>query len=123
MNKWMSDFLHYPEAAFKQFALDVVRDNRLIASDLEMFGRRVNLASIRAPFLVLSSAEDHFGPPAASRPILDVISSTDKGFRLVRGGHLGAMAGSRAGANWELVAEWLAERSSAAAPDAVGVAC
>jgi polyhydroxyalkanoate synthase len=113
MNKWMGDFLHYPEAAFKQFALDIVRDNKLIKSELEMFGRRVDLANIRASVLVLASPDDHFGTPAAARPILDAISSEDKGFRLVRGGHLGAMAGSRAKANWDLVAEWLAERSSA----------
>jgi polyhydroxyalkanoate synthase len=112
MNKWMSDFLHYPKAAFKQFALDVVRDNKLIASELEMFGRRVDLANVRASFLVLASPEDHFGTPASSRPILDRIASTDTGFRLVRGGHLGAMAGSRAAANWELVAEWLSQRSA-----------
>jgi polyhydroxyalkanoate synthase len=124
MNKWMSDFLHYPEAAFKQFAIDVVRDNKLIVSELEMFGRRVDLANIRAAYLVIASPDDHFGTPASSRPILDAISSTDKGFRLVRGGHLGAMAGSKAPANWELAAEWLAERSSVAESDGVArVAC
>jgi polyhydroxyalkanoate synthase subunit PhaC len=120
MNKWMSDFLHYPEAAFKQFALDVVRDNKLITGELEMFGRRVELANVRAAYLLLASPEDHFGTPASSRPVLDLIRSEDKGFRLVRGGHLGAMAGSRAGANWELIAEWLSERSSVADMSTVG---
>jgi polyhydroxyalkanoate synthase subunit PhaC len=124
MNKWMSDFLHYPEAAFKQFALDVVRDNKLIAGELEMFGRRVELSNVRASYLLLASPEDHFGSPASSRPVLDLIQSEDKGFRLVRGGHLGAMAGSRALANWELVAEWLSDRSRATDVPASGsVAC
>jgi polyhydroxyalkanoate synthase len=115
MNKWTSDFLHYPEAAFKQFATEFVRDNNLIRGEVEMFGRRVDLTRIKASYLVLSSPTDHFGPPAAARPILDVVGTDDKQFMLVRGGHLGAMAGSGAPANWALVAEWLSERSGAAA--------
>lgn len=111
MNKWTSDFLHYPEAAFKQFALDFVRDNKLIRDEIEMFGRRVELANVKASYLVLASPDDQFGPPAAARPVLDRIGTEDGTFMLVRGGHLGAMAGSRARANWELVAEWLAPRS------------
>lgn len=123
MNKWTSDFLHYPEAAFKQFACDVVRDNKLFANELMMFDRRVDLGKITCPYLVLASPDDHFGAPAAARPVLDKIGSEDKGFRLVRGGHLGAMAGSRARKNWELVAEWLAERSHVDAVAAEGAAC
>ncbi len=123
LNKWTSDFLHYPEAAFKQFAIDCVRDNRLIENRLEMFGRTVDLTNIKANYLVMASPEDQFGTPAAARPILDVISSDDKTFVLVQGGHLGAMAGSRAKANWALVAEWLADRSDADHSTAEAVAC
>jgi polyhydroxyalkanoate synthase subunit PhaC len=116
MNKWMSDFLHYPEAAFKQFAIDFVRDNKLVKNEIEMFGRTVDLSKITASYLCLASPDDHFGHPAAARPVLDVIGSTDKEFRLVRGGHLGAIAGHKAPKNWALVTEWLAERSGAARP-------
>lgn len=125
MNKWTSDFLHYPEKAFKQFATECVRDNKLVESRLEMFGRTVDLSKITAAYLVMASPDDQFGTPSAARPILDKIGSTDKGFRLVRGGHLGAMAGSRATKNWALVAEWLAERSAVESPAeaAPGIAC
>lgn len=112
MSKWMSDFLHYPEAAFKQFARDFVRDNRLIDNKVVMFDRVVDLSKITADYLVLASPDDHFGAPAAARPIIDAIGSREKTFMLVRGGHLGAMAGSKALANWRLIAEWLAERSA-----------
>jgi poly[(R)-3-hydroxyalkanoate] polymerase subunit PhaC len=115
MNKWTSDFLHYPEAAFKQFARDFVRDNKFVKNEIEMFGRRVDLEKIVASYLVLASPDDQFGQPESAHAIIDAISSEDKTFMLVRGGHLGAMAGSRAPANWALIAEWLAERSSAAA--------
>ena len=113
MNKWMSDFLHYPEAAFKQFAIDFVRDNRLIKHEIEMFGRQVDLRNITASYLCMASPDDHFGSPAAARPVLDNIGSQDQGFRLVRGGHLGAIAGSRAPKNWALITEWLESRSGA----------
>jgi polyhydroxyalkanoate synthase len=123
MNKWMTDFLHYPEAAFKQFAQDIVVGNKLLTNELEMFGRRVDLSKITASYLVLASPDDHFGPPAAARPIIDAIGSTDKTFMLVRGGHAGAVAGSKAPATWKLVAEWLATRSDAAAGTTTEVAC
>ena len=124
MNKWMSDFLHYPEAAFKQFARDFVVENKLLKGEVEMFGRKVDLAKVTASFLVLSSPDDHFGPPGAARPILDVISSEDKLFMLIRGGHAGAMAGSKAPPTWALVAEWLAERSAVAElPGSAEAAC
>ncbi|HQR38496.1 MAG TPA: alpha/beta fold hydrolase [Blastocatellia bacterium] len=114
MSKWMGDFLHYPEAAFKTFARDFVRDNKLIRNEVEMFGRKVDLTRITAAYLVLASPDDQFGQPASARAILDVIASEDQTFMLVRGGHLGAMAGSKAPANWALVADWLAERSDVA---------
>ena len=124
MNKWMSDFLNYPEAAFKQFARDFVVENKLLRGEVEMLGRKVDLSAVTASFLVLSSPDDHFGPPAAARPILDVISSEDKLFMLIRGGHAGAMAGSKAPPTWALVAEWLAERSAIAErSDTVEAAC
>jgi polyhydroxyalkanoate synthase len=112
MNKWMSDFLNYPEAAFRQFAREIVVENKLLTGEIEMVGRPVDLSNVTASLLVLSSPDDHFGPPEAARPILDVVGSEDKEFMLVRGGHAGAMAGSRARRNWELVAEWLAARSA-----------
>ncbi len=125
MNKWTSDFLHYPEAAFRQFATDFVRDNKLVRNELEMFGRRVDLGRITSAYLVLASPDDQFGQPEAARPVLDRIASEDKTFMLVRGGHLGAMAGSRAPANWRLVADWLADRSGAEAESSTSaeVAC
>ncbi len=113
MNKWMNDFLHYPEAAFRQFATDFVRDNKLVKNELTMFDRNVDLGAITASYLVLASPDDHFGTPAAARAVIDAIATDDKTFMLVRGGHLGAMAGSRAPANWDLVADWLVERSEA----------
>ena len=78
MNKWTSDFLHYPQAAFTQFATDFVRDNKLVKNEIEMFGRRVDLGAIRSSYLVLASPNDQFGRPSAARPILDKIASEDK---------------------------------------------
>ncbi|MCC6743031.1 MAG: alpha/beta fold hydrolase [Acidobacteria bacterium] len=112
MSKWMGDILHYPEAAFKQFARDFIRDNKLIRNEVVMFDRIVDLSKVTADYLVLASPDDHFGAPAAARPVIDAIGSREKTFMLVRGGHLGAMAGSRAPSNWRLISEWLAGRSA-----------
>jgi polyhydroxyalkanoate synthase len=43
---------------------------------------------------------------------VEIVASKDKDFRIVAGGHMGVIIGSKAqGAVWAQSAEWLAERS------------
>lgn len=74
------------------------RDNALIQGELELGGKRVDLAAIDAPLNLLAGSEDHITPPAqvfalagaASTPASKVAKDTAKG------GHLGLFMGSGA---------------------------
>ena len=49
---------------------------------------------------------------SAARKVLDIVSSEDKEFCVVPGGHAGVFAGSRAPENtWNISADWLFDRS------------
>lgn len=48
----------------------------------------------------------------AVKPLMDLISSQDKTFKVVPGGHMGVVSGSQAPtAVWPEISTWLVERS------------
>ena len=112
MERWFEDFVAYPQEAFKQFFIEVVKENRLFRSQLMINGERVDLKKIKVPYLVLAGKDDFIGHPASVRPIMDVIGSADKTYQAVGGGHLGMLSGKNAPHTWTLIAHWLIPRSS-----------
>ena len=62
--------------------------------------------------LVFAGKTDNMVTPAAVETLLDYVSSTDKEFRVVPGGHLGLVHSSKAPENiWKVIADWLGTRS------------
>ena len=112
MNQWVSQFIDYPQAAFLQFNRDFMQRNKLVRGQMR-FGRRLaDLRRVVAPLLIFAGRSDQIAPQAAVRALLDAVSSTDKTFRLVSGGHMGVFAGAAAPEQvWGPAALWLASRS------------
>ena len=112
MNEWIKQFIDYPQNAFLQFVRDFVQHNKLVKGNLR-FGRKLaDLRRIEASLLVFAGRQDQIAPPAAVRALLDAVSTRDKTFNLVDGGHMGVFAGAHAPARvWEPTVKWLALRS------------
>ncbi len=111
MERWFDDFVGYPRDAFKQFFNEVVTDNKLFLGKLVIAGKKIDLNKIKSPYLALAGKQDFLGHPQAVQPIMDVISSKDKTYYEVSGGHLGMLAGKHASDTWEYIAQWLIVRS------------
>ena len=111
MERWFDDFVGYPRDAFKQFFNEVVTNNKLFLGKLVIAGKKVDLNKIKSSYLTLAGKQDFLGNPQAVRPIMDVISSKDKTYYEVSGGHLGMLAGKHASDTWEYIAQWLIVRS------------
>ena len=80
---------------------------------MELGGQRVDLAAIRQSFLAIAADGDHIVPLAATNMQTDLVSSTDKEFLILPGGHVGLAAGRGARKTlWPHVAAWLAVRSA-----------
>lgn len=111
MERWFDDFVAYPRDAFKQFFNEVVTHNKLFKGKLVISGKKVDLGKIKSSYLTLAGRQDFLGHPHTVRPIMDVISSKDKTYHEVNGGHLGMLAGKNATDTWEYIAQWLMSRS------------
>ncbi|MDP3275998.1 MAG: alpha/beta fold hydrolase [Deltaproteobacteria bacterium] len=117
VNTWVNDMLPYPRDAFKQMVKDVVGKNKILRRELELGGNRIDLAVIQAPLLAIAGRNDNIATLASTRAVLASVSSQDKTFVEVSGGHVGVIAGSSAPEQvWQRVGDWLAPRSLGSAP-------
>lgn len=86
-NKWTNEHIPFAGGAMKQLINDFVKDNKLIKGELMIRDKKVNLRDIKANLLVVSSNLDYLVPKEQSMPILDLVSSQDKSYKLLQGGH------------------------------------
>lgn len=112
MGKWETDNIPFPGGVFRQMVRDFLRDNRLMAGTWDIGGQRIDLGAIRAPFLHLLAQEDHITPYAASRDLVQRVGSADRQEIILKGGHVGLVAGRGAELRmWPALDAWLAPRS------------
>ena len=112
LNKWANEYLPFPGEFFRHWVKDFYQQNRLIKGELVMAGRRVDLRDIRCPVLAVGAKEDNIAPPACVKPLIDVVSTRDKEYVELPGGHISLIAGRGASVHcWPKVASWLAARS------------
>ena len=109
--RWASDQIPMAGETAKQLFKDFLRDNKFLKSQMEIQGRRVDLANIKVPFLHIAAQHDHIVPAAASRGVLDLIGSEDKEELVLKGGHVSLVAGGNAVYRlWPKLSAWLSER-------------
>jgi len=77
-----------------------------------MGGRPVRLERISCPVLAVGAKEDNIAPPASVKPLISAVSSRDREYMELPGGHISLIAGRTASVHcWPKVASWLAARS------------
>ncbi len=112
VERWFNDFVGLPKVAFRQFFGGLICENQLFKGELKVTGKKIDLKKIKASYLALAGKNDNLVDPASVAPLIDVISSKDKRFEIVKGGHLGVLFGSSAPKNWEKIDHWLRPRSA-----------
>ena len=112
MGKWESDNIPFPGGGFRQMVNDFLRGNRLVKGTWQIGGRRVDLAAIQQPLLHLLAQDDHITPYASASALVRLAGSRDKHEHIVKGGHVGLVAGRGAQTRmWPALDAWLAPRS------------
>src|SRR5437773_2336006 len=93
LNKWANEYLPFPGEFFRQWVKDFYQQNRLIKGQLTMGGRPVRLERISCPVLAVSAKEDNIAPPGCVKPLMQVVSSRDREYVELPGGHISLIAG------------------------------
>jgi len=113
MEKWISESPDQAGECFRQFMKDLYQQNKLVKGELKVGGKKVDLKKITMPLLNIFATEDHLVPPAATKPLNDLVGSKDKELYSFKGGHIGVFVGSKS--QKELapaVTDWLKKRDS-----------
>jgi polyhydroxyalkanoate synthase len=112
LNRWANEYVAFPGEFFRQWVRDFYQDNKLFRGELRLDGRPVRLQTIDGPLFVVGAREDYIAPPACVRALMDVVSSRDKAYVELPGGHISLIAGRGAAVHcWPKVSTWLAARS------------
>jgi polyhydroxyalkanoate synthase len=112
MEKWIFDSPGQAGECFRQFLKDCYQENKLVKGELKLGDRVVDLKNITMPLLNIYASADHLVPPAASKPLNDLVGSEDKTLYEFKGGHIGVFVGSKS--QKELaptISKWLHERT------------
>lgn len=102
----------YPGGVVQDTVVRVWIDNQLSRGEIQIGDDIARLENVSANLLAIAGSDDTMVTPGAAKRVMDHVSSTDKTFRVVPGGHMGILAGSKAPrASWLDLADWLAARS------------
>ncbi len=112
MNAWFNNMADYPGGTVLELIRKLGLYNRLAKGQIRIGNKLADFKEIHCDLLAFAGASDAIVPMAAAYRIMDVVSSRDKRFHLVPGGHAGVFTGARAvSTTWAISAEWLAQRS------------
>jgi polyhydroxyalkanoate synthase len=113
---YLNNMLLYPGGVLKDMAVNVVVENQLAKGKVDVGDRLAELDKIESNVLAFAGETDILVPAEIAEKIVDIVASKDREFRLVPGGHMGVIIGSKAqDAVWAESVEWLAKRSQAKA--------
>src|SRR5437773_8719346 len=112
LNRWANEYVAFPGEFFRQWVGDFYQQNKLFRGEAVFGGRPVRLSTISCPVLVVGAKEDYIAPPECVRALIDAVSSRDKDYVELPGGHISLIAGRGASLHcWPKVSGWLAPRS------------
>lgn len=114
MHRWVHDGVPLPANVFRQWVRDYLWGNALVSGRHVIKGEVVDLGKVQASVLSVLAQFDHIVPNPQSLPVMELVGSEDKAVEMIKAGHIGIMAGSRArNVLWPRLASWLADRSEA----------
>lgn len=110
LNKWVNDGVPFPGEAYRQWIRDFYQHNKLIKGEIVLRDKRVDLAQITCPVLILTAEHDHIAPCPQTRALFEYISSEDKTEHNYPVGHVSLVFGGTARKRvYPETAAWLSE--------------
>lgn len=112
MQTWIFDQVDFPGETFRRYVKEFYQGNYLVSGRIILDGRPVTLSSITCPLLTIASAQDETAPCDSVTILNDLVTSADKETLILKGPHVGMVAGRTASDQlWPHLAGWLIPRS------------
>jgi len=112
LNQWVSEGIPFAGEAFRQMIHDLIQHNKLVKGEFQLRGRAVDLKNITCSLLSIAGTQDIICRVPQAEAIMHLVSSQDKEFCVLEGGHIGMLAGAEARQGlWLKVHRWLEARS------------
>lgn len=122
MNEWFTNMPDYPGATVQELIRKMGLYNRMAKGRIRIGTREANFADIKSNLLAFAGDNDKIVSISAAEAVMSVVSSTDKTFEIVPGGHAGVFTGGKAAhTTWAISKNWLAQRSRPYVAAAVAV--
>lgn len=96
LETWATDNVPFPAAAYRTYIGELYQQNLLVQGKHYVAGRRVDLKKITCDVLTVATESDTICPLPAARAFNQCVGSAVKEELVVKGGHIGAVVGSRA---------------------------
>ncbi|WP_416150716.1 alpha/beta fold hydrolase [Salipaludibacillus sp. HK11] len=88
VKQWLTSHIPFSGATLKQLISEIICDNKLVQNQLKIAGQTVHLSNIKANLLVLSTTDDEIVPEEQTLPVMKKVSSPDKTYERIKGGHI-----------------------------------
>jgi polyhydroxyalkanoate synthase subunit PhaC len=113
LESWVNDGIPVAGETFREFVKSLYQRNLLVKGELSLGGRRVDLARITCPLLLLTAKNDHLVIPASTEGVRPHVTTTDIESMEIGAGHVGLVVSSRAHKSfWPAATRWLGDRST-----------
>jgi len=109
LNKWLKGHVPMAGKTFLQMMNKWIKNNELIKNKFTVHGKKVKLNNIRCPLLVITTKNDDLVPKEMTSPIMDVVSSIDKTYHILKGGHISLALKNKKPTE---IIQWLNKRST-----------
>ena len=110
---FLDKMVAYPGGIVQDMMVRIWIDNELAKGYMQLGKNEARLADIQCALWAGAGKSDNMVTKAAVETLMDHVSSSDKEFVVVAGGHMGILSGSKAPSDvWPKVAAWLAVRSN-----------
>ncbi|QER40555.1 alpha/beta fold hydrolase [Acinetobacter suaedae] len=112
-SSFVDNMLAYPGGVMRDIIIRFWIDNELSTGRVQFGDQIADLKDIDCSVLAIGGDTDIIVTAEAVRPLMDLISSKDKQFRIVAGGHMGLVSGNQAPQTvWPVIHQWLVQRSN-----------
>ncbi len=111
-SSFVDNMLAYPGGVMRDIILRFWIDNELSTGVVQFGDQTAYFKDIDCSVLAIGGDTDIIVTAEAVKPLMDLISSQDKQFEIVSGGHMGLVSGSQAPLHvWPVITNWLIPRS------------